>query len=388
MSSRLFARARLVLPPVFTIVPLLLFFLVLEGPLLYLEWRAGRRANLEVRPGSALLLFAAMNYGFFRVLAFHPAFRNGYRTWLESTPWTYRKPLPLGPVELVWEDGLFLALLILVSAVQPEPRSMHLLCTFLATHLLALTCSFWLTRSWAAGYVTAFALGLAVSFWRQPLVCVALLSGVYLIAYEGLRQAMASFPWKPRRLPKLSDDMSIPVLNREPCGWPHDRMMGQVVDLQGTSRIDAVLGCLLASWWLSVLVSLIRDPGERRFCSEGAFVGTMFFAPFVRLMIYAAGYSSPISFWGRICTSRWIIPGYDRVHVAPLCALIAGPATLVFLQACSAPEPIRYSIATGMVVLVAILTPPRLRQWRLTGQHRIVNTLPAQNTKNSFVKVG
>ena len=167
MSRGILSRARLVLPPLWLIVPLFVCFLLLEGPLLYLEWLAGHRADLRVRPGSVLLFVAAVNQGSFRMLVFHPAFRGGYRTWLESTPWTYRKPLPLGPVELVWEDGLFLGPLILLSATQPEPHALQLLCTFLLTNLLALTCSFWLTRSWVFGYVTPLALGMAVWLWRS-----------------------------------------------------------------------------------------------------------------------------------------------------------------------------------------------------------------------------
>jgi hypothetical protein len=370
------------------ILPLLVGFLALEAPLLYLEWRAGQRAGLRVRPGTVLLIVAAINHGVFRVLAFHPAFRKGYRTWLESTPWTYRKPLPLGPVELAWEDGLFLGPLILLSATLPEPHAVQLLCIFLLTNLLALTLSFWLTRSWAFGYSTALALGLAVWLWRQPIACLAILTAVYLIAYEGLRRALAGFPWDIRTLPNLNEDLAKAGWRKEPCGWPHDRMMGDIVQWRGISRIDALLICMLSGWWFYVLVSLIEEPPARIGLSAAAFSLAMVAAPLARIGIYTTGYASPIGFWGRIWTARWIIPDYDRVFVAPLCALIAGPATAVFLRACSAPEPIRYTIAAAMVILVATLTPPRLGSWRLTGRHRIVNTIPSQNQQNAFVKVG
>ncbi len=365
-------------------LPVLASFLLIEGPILYFEWRAGRRATFRTRPGTAFLFMICVSYATFRVSAFHPIFRKGYRTWLESTPWTYRKPLPLGPVEFAWKDGLFLGLLMLLSATQPEPDALHLLCTYLLVNLLALTCSFWLTRSWEFGYATAFALGLAVLYWRQPLVCVTILAGVYMIAYEGIRQAMASFPWKVRDLPNLSGDISQMSGGRESCGWPHDRMMREIVDDHGIARIDVVLGCMLASWWSFVLISLLRDPRERTICSILALIVAMVIAPIFRIAIYADGYSAPIGFWGRIWKYHGIIPGYDRIFVAPLFALIAGPATVVLLRTCGLPAFVSYVSAAGMVVMVAILTPPRLRRWRLTGQHRIA---PAVNLKH-HVRVG
>ena len=74
-----------------------------------------------------MLFMASVLHGTIRVFAIHPIWNEGYQGWLESTPWFSRKPLPLGPVELVWEDGLILGPLILLSAVLPEPGALHLL---------------------------------------------------------------------------------------------------------------------------------------------------------------------------------------------------------------------------------------------------------------------
>ena len=62
----------------------------------------------EVILGVASLLAAGC--ATFRVAAFHPAFRPGYRQWLCDTPWTSRKPLPLGPIHLVPQDVLLIAI--------------------------------------------------------------------------------------------------------------------------------------------------------------------------------------------------------------------------------------------------------------------------------------
>lgn len=367
--------------------PFLMVFLLLECPILYYEWKRGRRAHLKIRPGTVLLFGICVNHALFRVLAFHPIFQKGYRAWLESTPWTYRKPLPLGPVELTWADGLTLGILILLRATQPEPRAPQMLCIFLFANLIALTLSFWLTRSSAFGYTTAFALGFAVIAWRRPWICLAVLTGTYLIAYEGLRRAMAAFPWTVRKLPRLSEERSTLTWQRETCGWPHDRMMAQIVADRGVSRIDVVLLCMLAGWWCTAMISQIREPDSRTVASACVFAAAIGLAPLLRMMIYQSGYSPPIGVWGRIWTLRWIIPGYDRVFIAPICALIAGPATLVLLRACGLPQDASLIFAAGMVVLVATLTPPRLRTWRLTGHHRIMNQNSFSGPSDVLVQV-
>jgi hypothetical protein len=56
---------------------------------------------------NGMLLFVGLGpaaYGAYRAMYFHPANRNHYRSWLETTPWRHPKPLPFGPVSLVWQD--------------------------------------------------------------------------------------------------------------------------------------------------------------------------------------------------------------------------------------------------------------------------------------------
>jgi hypothetical protein len=347
-------------------------FVLLEGVILYIDRRlVPLIAHLPCRPGTAILFCASISYGLSRATAFHPAFQSDYRTWLQSTPWTSRKPLPMGPIELVWEDGMFLASLILLAATLPEPHAVQLLCAFLLAHLLGLSFSFLLTRTRAPGYATAFGLGLAVWLWRQPVACLVAATLVYLIADEGLWQALRSFPWEPWKLPRLTSEMTSVDWQREDCGWPYDRMLGEVIELREISRIDALLGCMLGSGWLYVLASLLGDPKDRSAVMLLAVLPAAL-SPLFRLIVYGYVYMYPISFWARIWTFRWIIPGYDQIFIAPLCSLLAGPMTGVFLYAWGVPVEVCLPVASGVAVLVALVTPPRLRRWRLTGQHRLV----------------
>jgi hypothetical protein len=393
MEGRILHRLRQIAPNRGVLFVLAVFFVLLEGGIWYLESKnipIGK--NLRFRPGYVILLILCVIHGVTRVVLVHPIWNSGYQTWLESTPWTSSKALPLGPAELVWEDGLILGPLILLSAVFPQPRALHLLCAFLVSHLLALTATLFLTRSWAIGYSTAFALGLAVWLSRQPLSSLVVSTLIYLIAYEGLRRGFDRFPWKRFDLPKT--DAGEPSQHTPSGrGWPHDRMLGEVVGAYRISRIDAVLCCMLGSWWLFVFSSFVGDPNGRRTPLLFLFAAALIGAPFGRLYLYTVGYIFPITLWARIWTGRWIIPGYDQVFVGPISSFLVGLSCLALLPAWGVPFDLSLAIAMGLIVLVALITPPRLKRWRLTGQHRIVSAMSLQNqgsaTKDAtFVKVG
>jgi hypothetical protein len=395
MSRRIGDRFRQIAPDRGRVIAFLVLFVVFEGFVRYIESLGiPISSRLPIRPASGLLFLAAAVYGIARVTSFHPVFQKEYQSWLQTTPWHNRKPLPLGPVELVPEDGLVLAPLLLLSATLPQPRAMPLLCAFLLCHLGALVIGLWLTHSRAVGYLSAFGLGFAVKLWHQPVECLAMAALVYLVAYEGLVQALDRFPWATRQVAEMRN--ALAALNtgasnpgssaKEPCGWPHDRMMGEVRNAEGIPRLDAVICCALASWWLYVVGSFIPEEKNRLGALMLACQFPYMLSPWVRIAIYAQGYLPPISLWGRIRTMRWIIPGYDQIFVAPICAFVAGPAVFgllflggVHLDAC-------IPVGAAASVAVALVAPPRLLRWRLTGQHRIASGLSTANT--AFVKVG
>jgi hypothetical protein len=370
-----------------TLVALVVGYLILEAPFLYIEMRNLRPAGPPpLRPGRVLLIASSLACGIRRAMGFHPAYDNAYKRWLELTPWTSRKPLPLGPVAPTWGDGLYMATIILLSSTQPEPRAMQLLCLFLLGHLLALLPTLWL-GSWAIGYTTAAGLGLAVRLFYTPVACLVGATLVYLIAYEGLRRSLEKFPWTPR-LPQPSADnvTGDPVVERiREVGWPYGQMLAEVRDLRPISRTDAVLGCLLLSWWIDCLAVLFTDP-QKQLTFLGFISLAITAAPIVRLVVYLRGYAPPLTVWARIRMFKPIIPGYDQVFVGPVCSLLAGPMTLALLTALRVPLDVRLAIAYGMMVLVALLTPPSLRRWRLTGAHRMVSSIAEGHSQ--YVRVG
>ena len=206
MGRIILSRLRRIAPDPGWLIAFGVMFVFIEGLLRYLE---ARRipiiSRMPVRPGNVILLAASVQYGLRRAVEFHPIWSEGYRTWLASTPWCSRKPLPMGPIELVWEDGLVVGSIILLERHLPVPSSMTLVCGFLLGHLLGLTMTLWMTRVRVIGYFTCFTLGLAFWLLTRPVACLAVSTVVYLIAYEGLRRGLEKFPWKPREMPDLSD---------------------------------------------------------------------------------------------------------------------------------------------------------------------------------------
>ncbi len=392
MFRRARARYRQVAPTLDRTAVLVAAFFAFEGGIYLLERRNIPIGNaLPFRPGAAILFIASAMHGLGRAFGLHPIWNNEYLSWLKLTPWTNRRPLPIGPVELIWADGVFVGGLLLLSSVLPHPRAMQLLNVFLISHLAALTLTLWLTRTPAFGYAAAFGLGLAVRWWHEPLACLALATLVYLLAYEGLRRGFERFPWEPVNLKKLNPnaDLSKVGVEAEPCGWPYDQLMRELDEKRRVSLPDAVLGTMLASWWLNVITSLITNPNVRMGTLAAALGAATVGGSIGRLVIYVQGYQSPLSLWGRIMNFRLIIPGYDQVFVAPICTVLVGPVSLGVLAWAQAPVEIGISTAAGLTLLVALLAPPRLRRWRLTGRHRIVPVVPQNlSSTSALVKVG
>ena len=289
------------------------------------------------------------------------------------TPWSVAKPLPLGPVELVPEDALGIGLVILLGAIYPAPRSIELVNVFLLSHMISVVATFWRTQVMPFGYVAAMLLGFVPLLWARSWLDLLVLTGIYLIIHEGLWRSLKRFPWNTEGF--LTDLRLVEATDpNPPCGWFFDRFHRDIVRATEISRIDAALGCTLGSWWIFVTSSLITDRNDRMSFLFFFALTVMVLAPAGRMAIYTQGCRFPISLWGRFVTFRWVIPGFDQVFVGPICSFLVGPCAIVLWRNSRIPGEIVMSLAAGLTVLVALVCPPRLRHWRLTGRHRLVPT--------------
>ena len=154
------------------------------------------------------------------------------------------------------------------------------------------------------------------------------------------------------------------------------------------NRIDAILISMLIGWCTCSVLSLIPDPRVAFRLGMILLLPVTLLAPLIRLVTYVGFYRDSISLWGRIRTGRWIIPGYDRCLVGPLLSLLVMPAVLLPCLTAKIPPEVSMSLSITAVILVALITPPRLKDWLLTGKHRIAAGQYPQGPNAEFIKVG
>ncbi len=192
MIRTIISRFRMVAPPTWIMVGMILVFGILAIPriLFGLQPLPGNEPAAAAR---RYLIVASIGLGIYRAVAFHPYFRPNYLRWLKSTPWTVRKQLPLGPLELVPEDSFAIGMLILLSAALPTPRSIELVNLFLFSHMLTQVGTFWRTGAPGFGYTAVMLLGFVPLFWAHPWLNLVILTSIYLVVHEGLWRCSQRF---------------------------------------------------------------------------------------------------------------------------------------------------------------------------------------------------
>jgi hypothetical protein len=390
------ARLRLIIPPTFSIVAFVALFAVFEGWVMYFEWQAWpARLELPFRPGPLLLRFAAVFYGLFRVVGFHPLHNAPYCEWLERSPWTSRKPLPVGPVAIVVEDSVVVGLLTALAATQVGFHPSRIVTLALASYASVLTISLWRTGCWAFAYSVAFAVGLVVRLWPHPWICLAAAAATGLLSQVGLARSLARFPWPRKSLRAMatpagtfgaSTGLEAEPSLEFPCGWPYDalrpRPVFHAIDLR-----DALLIGILVGWWVSAIDAHIVSDDARRLFLWLSVLNTVIWSVIFRLRVYLGNqFSAPISLLGRLGTFRWVIPGFDRVFLTPLCVVIWGGVVPLILR----PYGLRIWAPTTIAGAIAIVLGggPTLKNWQLTGKHRIQPRPTGGVQPDIFVRVG
>lgn len=353
---------RLVLPPWWAVALAGAIYFSLEVFCLVVEWRL--RAPFYSMDVDGLFLHLmkvlAVTYAVFRVWAFHPALRPAYFRWLSQTPWTEKKPLPLGPIHLVWQDVLLVSIAVGLCWPRTGIDSLAAVNVFIACYLAILGFAHAFTGQKAWAYPIAFVLGLMIFLARSPLFY---LFGVlaYIIALLGLRASLARFPWHevPHFQPRFWS-----ATDWKSVGWPFGRL--------GTGRSnqlalnDVILIGLLFGWLVFVVAFNlgIYDPF---IVIPFIIIGAMF-----RTLFYCVGYASPLSLAGRIALGRLIIPGYDKVFIAPLLTLVVLAVTNTTSLGSGINHLIAVSIGLTVSLWILLGMGPSLDSWRLTGNHRIV----------------
>jgi hypothetical protein len=303
---------------------------------------------------------------------------------LATTPWTRRKPLPLGPIHLVGQDAVLVGILFLGAWLSLQFQALTVPLVFLAFYLAAMGISLALTGQGLFAYGVGFGLGLVVRLAPDLLACTAAALGTYAIVYVGLRRSLADFPWDRTWLQQLRASMNNTDSQPKVLGWPFGRLGPRFPSAPSLRRRDAILISLLVGWWVHVIGSLFAEAEARWASAAFPLLMGVGFGSLIRLALYCSGYLPPISGWGRIRTGCWIVRGYDQVFVAPILA-VSVAAALTSLALWFEWEPGFVAPVVMTLALVLLLgVGPELTAWRLTGNHRIVEN----GLQPGSVKVG
>jgi hypothetical protein len=179
-------------------------------------------------------------------------------------------------------------------------------------------------------------------------------------ACHALHKSLAKFPWEKSAKHSLARLIAIPF-NR----------LGPLPLGQRLSWRESLMLASLGGVWAFVVanacgMSEASGPHIAGLAAFSAGIG------FIRFLVYLSGaYLPPISLRGRLATARIVIPGYDKILLAPLCgfALSIIPSLAFLHWGFSGPACL--GITVGLVLAANFGLGPGLNVWRLTGAHRI-----------------
>lgn len=376
MIGRLIHAFRLVFPTTWIVVAIVFGWCAIESTRWLLPWwfqvdlteLVHRMADMR----DGLVIQVAGAYGIARAMSRNPYYRDGYRKWLESTPWTVALPLPIGPVQLVWQDAMVLGVFA-ASMYDTQLSRWYVLSAFAIAYLLPIANCLLALGAWRHAYVIGFLIGLGIILhpWlpgRLAVIVIAL-----LVARHGMNAVLAMFPWRLEdRMPRLWQQLRWSLSGQglvATHGWPHGVLAPAVLNSLQLSYRDGVLSCVLAAW---IAFALMFHMPREVAASFGAMLGTCILCiPAARLLRYVAWNAAPQSRLGMIWRLRPIAPGYDYVFLAPLAALASSLILAWLTWQFAVPLMIAYPVALATSLLITLNAPPSYANWALTGDHWI-----------------
>ncbi|MHC4474691.1 MAG: hypothetical protein ACYTEL_03540 [Planctomycetota bacterium] len=357
-----------VLPTKFVVLVFAVLY-VLTYRLDYWFIRLGAEVPPEVRfVRLPLLVGASVFYGLYRARAFHPFYNRHYLRCLSLTPWTFGKPLPLGPIHLIWVDLLVMSILTLLAHIEGVFHPALPALAFLAVYLTLLAVSL---QGEQIAFLVAYIVLVPFAIYphRNASVALVVSVGIYVVLYFGLREQLKGFPWNTGYWKSDPiEQFSKQAVSRGIIGWPA-RMLRAYEPSISCDVPDALFTSVVVTWWLHVIRWVVDKPYDL-----GLLALITMFVFLARLLAYrVGGYWPPITFLGRVFTLRWIIPGHDKIYAAPICIILASVGTVHAADALGLGPIWQFELAVFFMVFLALSLPPTLKDWRLTGQHRIAH---------------
>lgn len=327
--------------------------------------------------------FVLTAYVFIRLVYFLPLPGSRYLAWLNTTPWTPARPLPLGPWFPTWADALVVAVLT-ADTYRVTPEWWAVVPAYLV--IWTILGGLLLLPMWQEWYTIAAAAILGLGFhlaWWHPAAGVVVAPFAFAVVALGVRRAIHDLPHWPERLAaagRVDSDtrwksngnlVDTPSGDRNDLGWPYAWLRPDCwYPAVNVRLVRAVVG--VAFLWLTAI------PWN----SEATVIALLLVVAIsmLRLGVYVSGHVPALSLPARYGTGRWFVPRFDAVLVAPILSLLVGTG-LVLVGVCEVlPARWAYPAAICASTLVALVSGPSYAQWHLTGEHTFVATRPKKST--------
>jgi hypothetical protein len=341
------------------------------------KWKAPLLSEMEIYLPEVLpvhqfgVVSLAIVFGLHRGSGFHPVSDKSYGTWLAQTPWRPSMPLPFGPAHLVWQDLAVVLSLTLLAILPPNwgVRIAYIPVAFAVAFCAASAVLLLVIQIYWAVVALILLAGVGAILWANVWWCLLISIAMCGVACLGIIYSLRDFPYTEEKRAALglvafptrpALDVALAVVPIRNVGRWHRLITSQSL------TIALVAGVL----FFFIAYHFRNEPNAAK---GMLYVETLIviFAVFSRVLIYVDGRRSPISPLGRLATRRLIIPGYDRVFVGPLIALVVGlllPHAMIWLgTAAIAAVPISLTVFVALVVLL----PPGIERWYYTGHYRI-----------------
>jgi hypothetical protein len=317
-------------------------------------------------------------YGWMRVARRHPVAEPKYRKWLEASPWRPGLPLPRGPVQLDWRDGLALMLIFSASAADailfPPIRglaalaSIYVIAIFAIAFALAAVSIF--GRCKLSNQRRAILAMLPLYLWilPHPLLVAALTAVLLGASAVGVRRSLFPSAWPSEPDPAAVRAQQIAT-----------HVLGPSDPSQPASPGQGLVTAALVAWWVFTFwrgYEQVYDPIQVPTVYWQARLFGVFCA-LVRLGNYCARYRWPIGPLARIATGHLIIPRYDQVFIAPLLTIAAGFIVPPWCMHIGLSLPASLAVGVATMLAASLEIGPSLRRWQFTAAHRIRVAGPA-----------
>ena len=334
-----------------------------------------------------ILVVSAGMYALYRLWRFHPACNQAYAAWLKLSPWTADKPLPLGPIHLVWQDATVIGALTALAQWHAHVDPAWPVAAFAAVYLGGLTLLLAFTRRWSACLLLGFLWPALMLPGVDGAPRVVLATTIVAVIWWGQRMCLRAFPWEfliSSNRPTSSilqveiriDSLSGTPATRTPfsVGWPFVALSPKVQCYSIPTLTSISLSALIGWWSFCAIKCLKIEPLPE------VILFLALLAAGIRLAIYCSGLTPSFNVWGRIASGRIVVPGFDRVFLTPLAVVLLAIVGGMIVRCSGAWYPATESCVLALIWFMLFSGGPTLRNWILTGQHRF--RLPARLNAN------